>query len=95
MLGVWGWRQPGEACELQTTAEETHQGWPTPVGGSPRVLLKVYHYIMHRQRICYVSVVQEATARKLFEYWYLQPTCQGNVELKVVAELKGGEVCNK
>ena len=29
---------------------------------------------------------------KAFEYWYLQRTCQRNVELKVVAELEGGEV---
>ena len=41
MSRLWGWRQLGGVCEIQTAAEENHQGWPTPVGGSPPVSLKV------------------------------------------------------
>ena len=41
MSGLWGRRRLGGACGIQTAAEESHQGWPTPVGGSLPVSLEV------------------------------------------------------
>ena len=45
------WRnKPEEAYELQKAAEGSHQGWPTPVEGSPPGSLNVYNVHIGRDK---------------------------------------------
>ena len=64
MSGLWGWRQLGGVCEIQTAAEENHQGWPTPVGGSPPVSLKVEQDITCKSMGLYVPATFQVTEKK-------------------------------
>ena len=64
MSGLWGWRQLGGVCEIQTAAEENHQGWPTPVGGSPPVSLKVDKDITCKSMGLYVLATFQVTEKK-------------------------------
>ena len=96
------WRnKPEEAYELQKAAEGSHQGWPTPVEGSPPGSLNVYNVHIGRDkefisvcRLIGLCTTGKEPARHWI-YWYLQQTCKPYIELKVVAKLKSGEMRNK